>query len=73
MGGLGAAAASLPPGHVEGFADSFTNFFRAVYGDIARGGRAAEATWATFEDGHAEMRFCDAVIESARKQGWVEI
>jgi predicted dehydrogenase len=73
MNATGAGAASLPPGHVEGFADSFGNFFRAVYGDIARGGRSAGATWATFEDGHAEMRFCDAVIESARKQGWVEI
>lgn len=73
MNATGAAAASLPPGHVEGFADSFGNFFRAVYADIAAGGRSAGATWATFEDGHAEMRFCDAVIESARKQGWVEI
>lgn len=73
MNATGAGAASLPPGHVEGFADSFANFFRAVYADIAAGGRSAGATWATFEDGHAEMRFCDAVIESARKQGWVEI
>lgn len=73
MNATGAGAASLPPGHVEGFADSFANFFRAVYADIAAGGRSDGATWATFEDGHAEMRFCDAVIESARKQGWVEI
>jgi hypothetical protein len=37
---------------VEGFADSFFAFFRAVYSDVAAGGRQAGATWATFEDGH---------------------
>ena len=67
---LGAAAASLPPGHVEGFADSFHSFFRAVYADIARGARSPDATWAGFEDGHAGMAFCDAVIHSARTQSW---
>jgi predicted dehydrogenase len=56
------AAASLPPGHVEGFADSFHAFFRAVYRDVAAGGRQADSTWATFEDGHYEMLFCDAVL-----------
>lgn len=73
MNATGAAAASLPPGHVEGFADSFANFFRAVYADIAEGGRSKGATWATFEDGHAEMEFCDAVIASAKAQAWVRI
>jgi predicted dehydrogenase len=70
---LGGAAASLPPGHVEGFADSFHSFFRAVYTDIAVGRRGPDSTWATFEDGHAEMAFCDAVIESARSQTWTPI
>lgn len=70
---LGGAAASLPPGHVEGFADSFHSFFRAVYTDIAAGRRGPDSTWATFEDGHAEMAFCDAVIESARSQTWTPI
>jgi predicted dehydrogenase len=70
---LGGAAASLPPGHVEGFADSFHGFFRAVYADIAAGRRGAGSTWATFADGHAEMAFCDAVIESARTRSWTPI
>lgn len=73
MNATGAAAASLPGGHVEGFADSFHAFFRAVYGDIATGGRSPDATWATFEDGHHEMLFCDAVLASAREGQWVEI
>jgi predicted dehydrogenase len=73
MNATGTAAATLPPGHVEGFADSFFAFFRAVYTDVAAGGRQAGATWATFEDGHYEMRFCDAVLKSAREGRWVRL
>lgn len=73
MNATGAAAAALPGGHVEGFADSFRALFQQVYGDIAKGARADTATWASFDDGHYEMRFCDAVIESAAKGSWVEI
>jgi len=73
MNPTGTAAASLPPGHVEGFADSFFAFFRAVYSDVAAGGRQAGATWATFEDGHLEMVFCDAVLRSARENRWVKL
>lgn len=73
MNDTGVAAATLPPGHVEGFADSFFNFFRAVYADVKAGGRQVGATWATFEDGHYEMQFCDAVILSAREERWVRL
>ena len=73
MNPLGTAAAVLPPGHVEGFGDSFAGFFRAVYADVAAGGRAEESTWATFDDGHEEMRLCDAVLTSARENRWVSL
>ncbi|WP_170558233.1 Gfo/Idh/MocA family protein [Ruegeria atlantica] len=73
MNGPGVAAATLPPGHVEGFADSFFNFFRAVYTDVLAGGRQPTSTWATFEDGHYEMRFCDAVVKSASESRWVDL
>lgn len=73
MNPTGTAAASLPPGHVEGFADSFFAFFRAVYADVAAGGRQARSTWATFDDGHLEMVFCDAVLTSAREGRWVRL
>ncbi|CUJ90664.1 putative oxidoreductase YcjS [Ruegeria denitrificans] len=69
----GVAAATLPPGHVEGFADSFFNFFRAIYADVLAGGRQPTSTWATFEDGHYEMRFCDAVVKSASESRWVDL
>jgi predicted dehydrogenase len=73
MNGLGAAAAGLPGGHVEGFADTFFALFRQVYGDVAAGGRRAGSTWASFEDGHYEMLFCDAVLKSAGEGRWVSI
>jgi predicted dehydrogenase len=73
MNTAGTAAASLPPGHVEGFADSFFALFRQVYGDIAAGGRQGASTWASFEDGHFEMRFCAAVLDSAARGRWTDI
>jgi predicted dehydrogenase len=73
MNATGAAAASLPGGHVEGFADTFMAYFRQVYADIAQGGRQAGSTWATFDDGHYEMQFCDAVLKSARTDAWVTV
>jgi predicted dehydrogenase len=73
MNAQGVAAATLPPGHVEGFADTFLNFFRAVYFDVAAGGRQAASTWASFADGHYEMVFCDAVLRSAKEGHWVTL
>jgi predicted dehydrogenase len=73
MNSTGVAATSLPPGHVEGFADSFFSFFRAVYADVLAGKRQTDSTWATFNDGHYEMLFCDAVLKSARESRWVEL
>jgi len=73
MNPTGVAAASLPPGHVEGFADTFFNLFRAIYADVAAGGRSPGATWASFEDGHYEMQLCDAVLRSAREGRWVDL
>jgi predicted dehydrogenase len=73
MNPTGAATAALPGGHPEGFADTWAAFFRQVYVDVARGGRGPGSTWATFEDGHREMLFCDAVLESATQGRWIDI
>lgn len=73
MNPLGAAAASLPGGHVEGFADTFFAFFRQVYGDVTKGQRLPTSTYASFEDGHFEMLFCDAVVKSAKSGCWVDV
>ena len=69
----GAAAAHLPGGHVEGFADTFRALFAQVYADVARGGRQSASTYAGFDDGHLEMQFCDAVLASAQQRRWVDV
>lgn len=61
-----------PPGHVEGFPDTFKMLFRAVYGAIASGRREA-GLFATPEDGHAEVAVCEAVLASHRAQTWVRV
>ncbi len=73
MNPTGAAAAFMPGGHPEGFADTWAAFFTQVYRDVARGGRGEGSTWATFDDGHYEMRFCDAVLASAAGGTWVDV
>ena len=73
MNPTGAAAAFMPGGHPEGFADTWAAFFTQVYRDVARGGRGPESTWASFDDGHYEMLFCDAVLASAARGAWVDV
>lgn len=73
MNPTGAAAAFMPGGHPEGFGDTWAAFFTQVYRDVARGGRGADSTWATFDDGHYEMLFCDAVLASAASGTWVNV
>ena len=73
MNAAGAAAAGLPGGHVEGFADTFKALYRAVYADIAAGGPADHPDYPTFADGHDEMLVDDAVARSAREGRWVTV
>ncbi len=73
MGVHGQAAAALPAGHVEGFADTFAALFRAIYADIAAGRRPANPPYATFADGHLEMLIGDAIAESARTRSWIDV
>jgi len=73
MNPAGAAAARLPGGHGEGFADTFGAVFTAVYADVAAGRPSAAPWYATFAAGHEEMRIGDAVLESSRTGRWVEV
>lgn len=61
-----------PPGHVEGFPDTFKMLFRAVYGSIAADKRSPSA-YATAEDGHAEVAVCEAILASHRARQWVTV
>lgn len=73
MNEAGASAATLPGGHVEGFADTFFALFRAVYSAVQAGSQPTDPAYATFADGHYEMQVCDAVLESAKEQRWVSV
>ena len=73
MGAAGQAAALLPGGHVEGFADTFRALFSAVYADVAAGGPNARPVYPTFADGHDEMLVGDAVAASARDGRWTAV
>jgi predicted dehydrogenase len=61
-----------PPGHAEGFPDSFKMLYRAVYADVMNG-KSAEPLYATFADGHREVRVCEAVLTSHRERRWVGV
>lgn len=73
MNGAGVAAARLPGGHVEGFADTFGAVFTAIYDDVLAGGPSPSPRYATFADGHEEMLVGDAVLESSRTGRWVAV
>jgi predicted dehydrogenase len=60
-----------PPGHVEGFPDTFKMGFRNIYGAI--GGGKGERLFATVEDGHQEVAVCEAIMASHRKRAWVRV
>jgi hypothetical protein len=60
-----------PPGHVEGFPDTFKMLFRAVYGAIA--GATPERLLATAEHGHQEAAVCEAILNSHQTKTWVKV
>jgi predicted dehydrogenase len=71
---FGAGAAGFmdyPPGHVEGFPDTFKMLFRNIYAAIA--GRKGERLFATASDGHQEVAVCEAILESNKLKSWVEV
>jgi predicted dehydrogenase len=61
-----------PPGHVEGFPDTFKMLFRSIYGVIAAGGKG-ERLFATAEDGHQEVAVCEAIMKSNKAKAWVKV
>jgi predicted dehydrogenase len=60
-----------PPGHVEGFPDTFKMLFRSVYSSVA--GLPMEKLHATAEDGHQEVAVCEAILISHKARKWVKV
>ena len=65
--------ANYPGGHNEGFPDAFKQIFRAFYAAVAEGKPPAKPNYPTFADGHREVAFCDAVLESAKQERWIKL
>ncbi len=61
-----------PGGHPEGFPDSHKMHYRAIYQNLATG-RPSPVGFATVEDGHDEVRLCEAILRSARLSRWVPV
>jgi predicted dehydrogenase len=64
--------ANYPGGHAEGFPDTFKQLYRAVYADIANG-KSDRPLYATFADGHREVRICEAILASNGEARWVTV
>jgi predicted dehydrogenase len=66
-------AGDYPPGHAEGFPDTFKHLYRAVYSAVAAGGPPDEPDYPTFVDGHEEALIGDAIAQSHAEQRWVNV
>ena len=66
-------AGDYPPGHAEGFPDTFKHLYRAVYAAVANGGPPDQPDYPTFADGHEEALIADAVARSHAEQRWVVV
>lgn len=60
-----------PPGHVEGFADTFKMNFRNIYSAIS--GNPGQRLFASANDGHQEVAVCEAILRSHKTRGWIAV
>ena len=61
-----------PGGHAEGFPDSHKMHYRCVYEHIASG-KKTEPLFASVEDGHEEVKLCEAILRADRAQRWMKV
>ena len=64
---------SFPGGHNEGFPDTSKQLFKEVYAAIAAGKQPEHPTYPTFADGWRELLIGERIVESNKKQAWVNI
>lgn len=62
----------LPPGHNEGFGDTFKMLYRNVYAAIADR-ENTERFYADAAEGHHELAICDAILEANRTGQWTPV
>ncbi len=64
---------SFPGGHNEGFPDTSKQLFKEVYAAVATGKQPSQPTYPTFADGLRELLIGERIVESNKKQAWVNI
>jgi predicted dehydrogenase len=64
-------AGDYPPGHAEGFPDTFKALYRVVYAAVGAGEPGTD--YPTFADGHDEAVIADAIARSHAEQRWVSV
>lgn len=64
---------SFPGGHNEGFPDTSKQLFKEVYAAIATGKQPEQPSYPTFADGWRELLIGERIVESNKKQAWVNI
>lgn len=71
MGSRASSFADLPGGLSEGYDDTFKQVFRRFYQTVAD--RNAAVEYPTFEDGLRQLSLIETVVESSKRQGWLEV
>ncbi|MCM0041408.1 MAG: Gfo/Idh/MocA family oxidoreductase [Algoriphagus sp.] len=64
---------SFPGGHNEGFPDTSKQLFKEVYAAITAGKQPEHPSYPTFADGWRELLIGERIVESNKKQAWVNI
>jgi predicted dehydrogenase len=67
-----AALVAYPGGHNEGFPDTSKQLFKEVYADILAG-KSNQPLYPTFADGYRELLLCEKIVESNKKESWIEV
>ncbi|MGA3088180.1 MAG: Gfo/Idh/MocA family oxidoreductase [Terriglobales bacterium] len=73
---LARSYADLPGGHSEGYDDTFKQVFRRFYASIGAATKDAsrlEFDYPQFADGLRQLKILDAVLESHRARGWIDV
>jgi predicted dehydrogenase len=73
FGAAARRAMLFPPGHVEGYPDTFRALFAEVYADVAAGRPSPCPTYPTFADGHDLVAVGEAINESAHTGAWAPV
>lgn len=63
----------FPGGHNEGFPDTSKQLFRQVYAAVRAGRPESRPKYPTFRDGLRELVLCDSILESSRRNAWVQV